>query len=127
MPLQVIEIHFDTGTYDNIQRDVKVTISAQLGLIGGTMGLLTGFSILSAIEIIYFIGRIITSAEVFKTVRITEEEKCQKQLNKVEVLDTLNDFLMSSTIHGLKYISRAQVFCFLIRFKGEINLLYRSI
>ena len=36
---------------------VKVTIEAQLGLIGGTMGLLTGFSILSGIEIIYYLFR----------------------------------------------------------------------
>ena len=35
----------------------KVTLEAQLGLIGGTMGLLTGFSILSGVEIIYFILR----------------------------------------------------------------------
>ena len=105
----MIEIYFDTGTYDEIERDVKVTINAQLGLIGGTMGLFTGFSLLSAVEIIYFIGRIITSAELFKTVRITEENQFTKQLKKVEVLNTLNDFLMSSTIHGLKYISRAQV------------------
>ena len=32
---------------------MQVTIEAQLGLIGGTMGLLTGFSILSGVEIIY--------------------------------------------------------------------------
>ena len=32
-------------------------MEAQLGLIGGTMGLLTGFSILSAVEIIYFLLR----------------------------------------------------------------------
>ena len=30
---------------------------AQLGLIGGTMGLFTGFSILSGIEILYFIAK----------------------------------------------------------------------
>ena len=35
----------------------KVTTEAQLGLIGGTMGLLTGFSILSGIEIIYYLLR----------------------------------------------------------------------
>ena len=29
-------------------------MEAQLGLIGGTMGLFTGFSILSGIEIVYF-------------------------------------------------------------------------
>ena len=32
-------------------------MEAQLGLIGGTMGLLTGFSILSGVEILYYILR----------------------------------------------------------------------
>ena len=32
-------------------------MEAQLGLIGGTMGLLTGFSILSGVEIVYFLVR----------------------------------------------------------------------
>ena len=36
---------------------IKVTVEAQLGLIGGTMGLLTGFSILSGVEIIYYLLR----------------------------------------------------------------------
>ena len=39
----------------------KVTMEAQLGLIGGTMGLLTGFSILSGVEVIYFLFRFIFS------------------------------------------------------------------
>lgn len=53
-PLQVVQIYFDTSTYDEIEKDQKVTLEAQLGVIGGTMGLLTGFSILSGVEIIYF-------------------------------------------------------------------------
>ena len=36
---------------------IQVTTEAQLGLIGGTMGLLTGFSILSGVEIIYYLLR----------------------------------------------------------------------
>ena len=32
-------------------------MEAQLGLIGGTMGLLTGFSILSGVEIAYYLLR----------------------------------------------------------------------
>ena len=36
----------------------QVTLEAQLGLIGGTMGLLTGFSILSGVEIIYYLLRL---------------------------------------------------------------------
>ena len=35
----------------------KVTMEAQMGLIGGTMGLLTGFSILSGVEIVYYLMR----------------------------------------------------------------------
>ena len=53
-PLKLVQIFFDTATYDEIERDVKVTLEAQLGLIGGTMGLLTGFSILSGVEIVYY-------------------------------------------------------------------------
>ena len=52
--LEEVFIFFDTATYDQIERDVKITMEAALGLIGGTMGLLTGFSILSGVEIIYF-------------------------------------------------------------------------
>ena len=63
-PLQVIQIYFDTATYDTIERDVKVTVNAQLGLIGGTMGLLTGFSILSGVEIIYYLGRFFMSLRI---------------------------------------------------------------
>ena len=44
----------------------KVTTEAQLGLIGGTMGLLTGFSILSGVEIIYYLLRF----QLFKIFKI---------------------------------------------------------
>ena len=67
VPLQVIEIFFDTGTYDDIERDVKVTINAQLGLIGGTMGLLTGFSILSGVELLYYIIKFFLSLKIVKS------------------------------------------------------------
>ena len=53
-PLQLIHIYFDTNTYDEIQRNVRMTIPGMLGLIGGTMGLFTGFSILSAVEVLYY-------------------------------------------------------------------------
>ena len=59
--MKLIQIYFDTATYDEIVKDVKVTLEAQLGLIGGTMGLLTGFSILSGVEIVYYIIKLFTS------------------------------------------------------------------
>ena len=55
--LQLVQIYFDTATFDDIERDKKIKTEAQLSLIGGTMGLLTGFSIISAIEVIFFLFR----------------------------------------------------------------------
>ena len=52
------------ATYDEIERDKKLTLEAQLGLIGGTMGLLTGFSILSGVEIIYYAIKFLMSLKV---------------------------------------------------------------
>ena len=56
--LQLVQIYFDTATIDDIERDKKIKIEAQLSLIGGTMGLLTGFSIISGVEIIFFLIRL---------------------------------------------------------------------
>ena len=55
--LQLVQIYFDTATFDDIERDKKIKVEAQLSLIGGTMGLLSGFSIISGIEILFFIFR----------------------------------------------------------------------
>ena len=55
--VQLIQIFFDTATFDEIEQDKKVKTDAQLSLIGGTMGLLTGFSILSGVEILYFVAK----------------------------------------------------------------------
>ena len=54
-PLQVVQIYFSTATYDKIVNDVSVTLGDQISAIGGTMGLFAGFSILSAVEVIYFV------------------------------------------------------------------------
>ena len=56
--LQLVEIYFDTATFDDIERDKKIKTEAQLSLIGGTMGLLTGFSIISGVETIFFLFRL---------------------------------------------------------------------
>ena len=45
--------------------ELKVTLEAQLGLIGGTMGLLTGFSILSGIEIVYYLIKLVNMQSSF--------------------------------------------------------------
>ena len=59
--LQLVQIYFETTTFDDIERDKKIKTEGQLSLIGGTMGLLTGFSIISGIEIIFYLFRLICS------------------------------------------------------------------
>ena len=66
-----IEIYFDTSTYDVVEQDKKMTLEAQLGLIGGTMGLLTGFSILSGVEILYYAVRFFVSLRISKADIVT--------------------------------------------------------
>ena len=54
----------DTPTFDKITKDRAAKFVDMLSAIGGTMGLLTGFSIISAVEIVYFTIRIVSN--VFK-------------------------------------------------------------
>ena len=61
-----MEIYFATATFDEIERDEKIKFDAQLSLIGGTMGLLTGFSIISGIEIVFLLLKLIGSFRIKK-------------------------------------------------------------
>ena len=54
-----IRIYFATPTFDRITKDEKANFGDKLSAIGGTMGLLTGFSIISGVEIIYFVVKIV--------------------------------------------------------------------
>ena len=65
--MQLVRIHLATATFDEIVKDEKVTTEAALGLIGGTMGLFTGFSILSGVEIIYYLAKFFISLRLNKT------------------------------------------------------------
>ena len=59
--MRYVRIYFDTPTFDRILKDNSAKFVDMLSAIGGTMGLLTGFSIISAVEIIYFAVRILLS------------------------------------------------------------------
>ena len=48
---------FDTPTFDRITKDRAAKFVDMLSAIGGAMGLLTGFSIISGVEILFFIGK----------------------------------------------------------------------
>ena len=54
-----MRIYFDTPTFDRITKDRAAKFVDIMSAIGGTMGLLTGFSIISAVEILYFAAKIV--------------------------------------------------------------------
>ena len=54
-----VRIYFDATTLDIITKDRADKFVDMISAIGGTLGLLTGFSIISAFEIVYFGIRII--------------------------------------------------------------------
>ena len=56
--LRFVRIYFDTPTFEKITKDRAAKFVDMLSAIGGTMGLLTGFSIISAVEMIYFAAKI---------------------------------------------------------------------
>ena len=79
-------------------------MEAQLGLIGGTMGLFTGFSLVSGVEIIYFVIRFFMYFNQSKQeVKVTSFGQIHSGMGEM-----LKEFLESSTIHGLSHISTAK-------------------
>ena len=62
-----MRIYFDTPTFDKITKDRSAKLVDKLSAIGGTMGLLTGFSLISAVEIIYFTVKIMFKQSGKKT------------------------------------------------------------
>ena len=68
--MEMVHIYFDTATFDLIEKDTKNTVETQLSVIGGTMGLFTGFSILSAVEILYFTVKYFMALRIKKIIRI---------------------------------------------------------
>ena len=61
LKLRFVRIYFDVTTFERISKDRAAKFVDMLSTIGGTMGLLTGFSIISGVEILYFAGKIIIS------------------------------------------------------------------
>ena len=56
-----MRIYVESPTFDRIKKDKSAKIVDMLSAIGGTMGLLTGFSIISAVEIIFYLAKFCTS------------------------------------------------------------------
>ena len=54
---QMIGIYIDTPAFDEVTKDIAATLTDRLSTVGGTFGLLTGFSLISGVEILYFMAK----------------------------------------------------------------------
>ena len=74
-------IYFDVTTFDLIRNDRAAKFVDMLAAFGGTMGLLTGFSLISGVEILYFgmkiIFEFINKKLQKKKTQVTTVEKIQ--------------------------------------------------
>ena len=72
---QVVQIFLETALYDQIERDKKgsMEIHQLIGLVGGTFGLLTGFSLLSGVEVLFFGFKLIR-----RTLKLLRADKVEK-------------------------------------------------
>ena len=75
MDLKYVRIYFGATTFDRITKDRAAKFVDMLSAIGGTMGLLTGFSIISGVEIVYFASKFIL--KVFRK-EIKQKKKIPK-------------------------------------------------
>ena len=57
----MVQIYFDTALFDEISQDKKATFETQISVLGGTLGLFSGFSVLSVVEIVYYLFKLFLS------------------------------------------------------------------
>ena len=57
----MVRIYYDATTFEKVTKDKAAKFVDMLSAIGGTMGLLTGFSIISGVEILYYFAQFLYS------------------------------------------------------------------
>ena len=66
-----MRIYLESPTFDRITKDQSSKLEDKLSTIGGNLGLLTGFSIISSVEIVYFAFKMIFK-NIYRNVRDAE-------------------------------------------------------
>ena len=89
--LRLVRIYFDTATFDDIERDKKIKTEAQLSLIGGTMGLFSGFSIISGIVIVFFAAKFLYKSVTHCKERCGCRDNDKNKIKDDDVNDDNND------------------------------------
>ena len=56
--VSILRVRMESHTVTKLKRNLRVTVTDKLGSIGGTLGLLTGFSTLACIEVFHWMVKI---------------------------------------------------------------------
>ena len=94
--IAIVTVESPTNTVTKSARETRVTFIDQLGTIGGTLGLFTGISILSMIEIVFFLFTLLRSFFLIREDDILPADKtkkprvCQKQDDESNLEKTQN-------------------------------------
>ena len=75
--LEIVEIFFKSPILDMVTRDVRTSLVDKISMIGGMLGLFTGFSVISGIEIMYFIIRVFL--KIYQSQRRNEEQQQKRE------------------------------------------------
>ena len=78
--LETVEIYFNTGSFDRVTKSPKTNFVSRLSLIGKTLGLFSGFSILSGFEIIFYILKALHGIFLGKKVQKKRSHTSIKQI-----------------------------------------------
>ena len=64
--LRLVKLYFDTSVFDKITKDERANFETKLSVVGGTLGLFSGFSLISGIEIIFYACKILMNSRIFR-------------------------------------------------------------
>ena len=64
--MRLVKLYFDTSVFDKITKDERANFETKLSVVGGTMGLFSGFSLISGIEIIFYVCKILMKQGIFR-------------------------------------------------------------
>ena len=76
---KLVGIYIDTPAFDHVTKDRSAKFVDMLSAVGGTFGLLTGFSVISGVEILFFIAKFLSSLSRKRTKTAPKEKfpNCQ--------------------------------------------------
>ncbi len=64
--ISILNFYFDTPFISKMTLEMRVTIFDQIAAIGGALGLFTGISLISLVEVVYWLARYFTSFAKFR-------------------------------------------------------------